>query len=299
MYVIDEITGDKIPQNKSTLVVVKHLQNTIIFGYVNNAEPLIRFKALVNNNFSTFIGSETLLRDTLVFSNLRGYYISPIGISPSELVREMYQLGQGNFPYSLERRYEAIESFNMFEGKQKILNIKNFQFSKYIKYSFGLEFETSMGYVPEDICFRDGLIPLRDGSISGIEYSTVVLKGDEGLSLLYQQIETLRKHTAFNKECALHIHFGGFALEKNTIYRIYLACKKLEDELELLVPNYTFYTAKYKDNGKDYCKKLPIFQDFETLYKYLVGELFYGSFTQAHPNDIERKAKWRIPTRRK
>ena len=78
----------------------------------------------------------------------------------------------------------------------------------------GFEFETSAGIIPEEIALRDGLVPLRDGSISGLEYSSVVLTPDnDGLSLLKQQLETLRQYTSFNKECALHIHFGKFPMK--------------------------------------------------------------------------------------
>jgi hypothetical protein len=57
-----------------------------------------------------------------------------------------------------------------------------------------------------------GLIPLRDGSITGIEFSTVVLQGNEGLNLLKQQVEALNANTIFDKDCSLHIHFGGLNL---------------------------------------------------------------------------------------
>ena len=42
----------------------------------------------------------------------------------------------------------------------------------------------SKGYVPENKCFENGLIPLRDGSITGLEYSTVVLEGKQGINTL-------------------------------------------------------------------------------------------------------------------
>ena len=118
--------------------------------------------------------------------------------------------------------------------------------SKYLKYTFGLEFETSMGYIPEDICFRDGLIPLRDGSISGLEYSTVVLNGNDGLSLLKQELESLKEYTAFNKECSLHIHLGGFPLDPNAIIRAQTLCRLLEKDISQLVPSLTFRSSEYE-----------------------------------------------------
>lgn len=238
------------------------------------------------------------MREHLVFSNRQGMYISRVGMPQEVLLREVSIKGRGKFPYLLERRYEACESFGIFNGKQQVLDSgKSHRLSEYLKYSFGLEFETSQGYVPEDICFRDGLIPLRDGSISGIEYSTVILEGNRGISLMEQQLESLRKHTDFNKECALHIHMGGFPLEKDKLFNLYRLCKYLEPEISSIVPKYTFHTSQYKANHKDYCNPLGSYRNFEQMYEHLVGRKFFNDFTQPHPNDIRREAKWRIPSR--
>lgn len=297
MRVFDEIAQKFVPSLKCKKIVVKHIPGNLIFGYSGRTSTIVRFLAYVNNMYSFYDGDYELLKDVLVFSVLRGVYISTVDFPQDSLIREQYEKGQGEFPYRFERRYEAIESFNIFKNKQVILHPEEFSIAKYLKYSFGLEFETSMGYIPENICFRDGLIPLRDGSISGLEYSTVVMKGNTGLSLLRQQLDTLRQYTAFNKECSLHIHFGGYPLTPDTVFNLYFVCRTLEPAFENILPPETFYTSNYKENGKDYCRKLPSFRNFDNLYESLVGRKFYGSFTQPHPNDIRREAKWRIPTR--
>ena len=156
-----------------------------------------------------------------------------------------------------------------------------------------------MGYIPQDICFRDGLIPLRDGSISGIEYSTVVLKGNRGLNLLKQQLDTLKKYTKFNKECALHIHLGGYPVDPLSIFILYKVWFYIEQylETESLVPRQTFYTNEYKNNGKSYCKHLPYCSNFNKLYKFVTTENFLGNLYQPHPADKEKRAKWNIQSR--
>lgn len=297
MQVIDEITGRKCPIEKCALVAVQHLPGTLVFGYSSRSETIVDFIAYVDNDLRSFRGDKELLKDVLAYSVYRGCYVSTVDFPKAQLTVELYQKGHGGFPYHFEKRYEAVESFNIFKDRQEIVNPRTFDITKHLKYSFGLEFETSMGYVPEDLCFRDGLIPLRDGSITGLEYSTVVMKGDMGLSLLSQQLDTLRKYTAFNKECSLHIHLGGFPLEPKYLYRVYLLCRTLESEIGRLVPPETFHSANYKANGKDYCMQLPSFKSFDSLYEGLVGRRFFGSFTQPHPNDVRREAKWRIPTR--
>lgn len=235
----------------------------------------------------------------LIWANKIGYYIKPYNLTPRDLLEYKAIRGQGNFPYQFPKHYEAIESFHLFDGTQKILNEVEYPLAKELKYTFGLEFETSMGYIPQEKCFRDGLIPLRDGSITGIEYSTVVLEGNSGLNLLKQQLDTLKEYTKFNKECALHIHMGGFPVEPIYIYALYSLWYVIERNLvsQNYVPHFTFDTAKYKANGKNYCKMLGGYSSFEKLFKAATGEPYLGSLYQPHPNDVEKKAKWNIPTR--
>lgn len=298
MQVFDEISGKRLDSGICCQVVVEHLPNQIIFGFVSRDTEIEDISFFVNGSFTKFPAVKHKLKDILVYSNNRGMYISAIDVPEEIIVKEMYTKGAGRFPYKFDKRYEACENFNIFLGKQRIINPdKSYLLSEFIKYSFGLEFETSQGYIPEDICFRDGLIPLRDGSIAGVEYSTVVLSGNNGIALLEQQLNTLKKYTDFNKECSLHIHFGGFPLNKEKLFNLYILCKHMENELSRLVPTYTFHTSEYKANHKDYCNKLPVYRNFDQMYEHLVGRKFFNDFTQPHPNDIRREAKWRIPTR--
>lgn len=298
MYVVDEATGKIIPENRCVEVVVGYSSGQLIWGFVNKKEAIIPVLYLVDDDVECLLSYEKAVRDIIFFSNLKGQYMCKEGLTEDDLLQEMYILGFGKFPYNnFSKKYEAIENFKVFNGKQQVLEKLPFRLSKHMKYTFGLEFETSQGYIPESICFRDGLIPLRDGSISGLEYSTVILEGDDGLSLLKQQIETLKRYTNFNKECSLHIHFGNFPLDPDKMFRLYRLCKILENSISRLVPTYTFCSGRYKDNGKDYCKELPSYRSFNQMYEHLVGRKFFGDFTQPHPNDIRREAKWRIPTR--
>lgn len=299
MQVFDEITGKLRSRSSCRLAIVGHLPEQLIFGFINKEEPVD--EVLFFNKEEGFIKYNAVLsklKDVLVFSNFHGYYMSRVDVPEDILIKEMYTKGRGMFPYHFERKYEACENFVQFDGKQRVLDTeKTHCLAGHLKYTFGLEFETSQGYVPENICYRDGLIPLRDGSISGIEYSTVILSGNKGINLLEQQLESLRQHTNFNKECSLHIHLGGFPLNDKKIFNLYRLCKYLEPELSRIVPPYTFKTSQYKANHKDYCNKLPSYRNFDQMYEHLVGRRFFNDFTQPHPNDIRREAKWHISTR--
>lgn len=298
MQVFDEVTNTFKDYRKCARVVIAQLPEQIILGFVSKTAPVTQILFYTKEGWERRLALKANFEDSIVYSNKQGYYISKIGVPESVLESEIHIKGQGRFPYDFQKKYEACENFDLFEGKQFTADLeKSYRLAEHLKYSFGLEFETSQGYVPEDICFRDGLIPLRDGSISGIEYSTVVLSGNEGIGLLERQLKSLKTYTNFNKECALHVHLGGFPLNETTLFNLHRICVSVEKEISSICPRYTFDTSEYKANGKDYCCRLPSYRSFNQMYEHLVGRKFFGSLVQPHPKDIRREAKWRIPTR--
>lgn len=302
---IDEVTRDHIKDMAGYVRgVVFASKDYIEFGYFKPTSKSIvvsveRTGVFGERNIVYGISKEAL--PYLIWSNLLGYYVNPNDLRYEEMARHQLIKGQGNFPYQFPKHYEAAESFDIFKGMQEPLEDKEYPLSKHLKYTFGVEFETSMGYIPQEICFRDGLIPLRDGSISGIEYSTVVLEGNRGLNLLRQQCNTLKTFTEFNKECALHIHMGGYPVDPTYIFALYCVWYFVERELtrKHIIPSLSFNTANYKANGKDYCYKLDELCSFEDLYSLVTGRPFMGDLHQAHPADVEKRAKWNIKSRYK
>lgn len=304
--VIDEKTRTFIEEGKEgyTRGIVYISDNYVEFGWFKASPDNIVVQLncggweRMGREICTGISKEAL--PELVWSNRLGYYLNPQNLTFEEILAHQLIKGQGNFPYQFPKHYEAADSFHLFKDAQTVLEDVKYPLSKHLGYTFGLEFETSMGYIPQEKCFRDGLIPLRDGSISGIEYSTVVLKGNKGLNLLKQQLDTLKEYTRFNKECALHIHMGGFPVEPINIFALYALWYAVERDLENrdYVPKLTFHTAEYKNNHKDYCNKLSgRIGDFNELFEWITGKRYLGSLVQPHPADIEKRAKWNIKAR--
>lgn len=303
--VFDEKTRALVDEGSEGYVygVVYVSTDYVEFGWFKSSPDNI--VVMLNQNYDDFVrktwtGISREALPGLMWSNKTGYYIRRDGLTPKEILGHQLR-GQGNFPYCFPKRYEAAESFHLFKDAQKVLEDVQYPLSKDLGYTFGLEFETSMGYIPQEKCFRDGLIPLRDGSISGIEYSTVVLEGNVGLNLLKQQLNTLKEYTKFNKECALHIHMGGFPVDPVSIFALYSLWYAVERELVAkgYVPEETFRTGAYKANGKDYCNMLPNGRvyTFEKMFEVMVGRSYLGSLVQPHPADIEKRAKWNIKAR--
>lgn len=297
IYTNDYVTGRIIPINEAVYCITGYVNGYYVFGYTMTSVVLISIYT-TKNRWSEAYMLPDILADHKVYHRGRGNWFLDFNVPLREIVAAKYVREPG-YPYTFGKRYEAIENFELFKGKQTILEHREFPISKYFKYTFGLEFETNAGVIPENICFRDGLIPLRDGSIAGNEYSTVVMKGNEGFNLLLQQLNTLREYTRFDKECSLHIHMGGFPLIPEKILSLYNLCYHLQQELRCSLPDFTFNTAKYKSSGKDYCKLLPgAYADFPSYYTaFTAGLKFFGDLHQAHPNDVERARKWQIHER--
>jgi hypothetical protein len=299
MYVFDEINNTWIEKYHASYVIINITNQQIYYGYVSYNEdimPIIFYDVYGNVNHG-YIPVSLFNENDYIFSKRNGIYVNKINLTP-RLQKYHNVKGHGEFPYSFPRRYEAIELFNKFYDQQVITPLKNkTKISKYLKYTVGIEYETSAGYIPENVCFSDGLIPLRDGSIQGLEYSTTVIHPNDIDKVLQQQLKTLKKYTIFDKECSLHMHFGGFPLETNKLLRLYMICCDIEPQLQTILPAYTFQTRLYKRTKKDYCQLLPLFDNFQELYRYYVGAPYGGDLTQPHPCDLDRQHKWNIRTR--
>jgi hypothetical protein len=105
-------------------------------------------------------------------------------------------------------------------------------------YSFGLEFETINGFIPNRLCRKLGLIPLRDGSISGLEYVTIPLEGKLGLQTVLESVRELKKRTDYDNDCSLHLHIGNIPRTEKYFLSIYKLLFLLQDELYNMFPIY-------------------------------------------------------------
>ncbi len=299
MKIVYNVTKNKFEFQKSLIRVALGIYNGILeFGYCSaDDERLLPCSFCYENVRVCFILNTKENKERIVYSNLKGCYIFK-NSNETVMARETKILGRGGFPYNFDRHYEAVEVFGLFKNKQQVLNKVYYNISEYLKYTFGVEFETFSGYIPQHLCYRDGLIPLRDGSLDGgIEYSTIVLQGNEGINLLKQQVDTLKEYTYFNKECSLHFHFGGFPVEKESIWSLYLTWMYIHNDIQKIVPELTFNSDQYKNTGKNYCKSLPAFKSFNHMFKFLTDSNYFGDLTQPHPSDPEKRAKWNISSR--
>lgn len=205
------------------------------------------------------------------------------------------------FPYRLIK-----ETYNVSTQKIKfappVPDEESSRIAKQLKYTFGIEFETCCGVIPEDMCLDLRLVPLRDGSIGGVEYATVPLN-NKNIGLLKKQVECLKTYTTFDKTCSMHIHFGRLPHDIKYYYLVYKVFYSVQNELMALLPKYTFHTDIYKENGKNYCNPLIAYESIADWYFDISNGLVLDktqtevNLTQPHPNDLEGRQKWHINSR--
>lgn len=216
-------------------------------------------------------------------------------------------LGELNFPYdittqffkfnyNIERLYSAQKHLRLFKANVELPKVSKTK--EVVKYTFGIEYETSNGHLPQNVCYKNGLIPLRDGSIGANEYATIVMKGNSGLQLIKEQTASLNRYTSINSDCSTHIHFGKTRTETEFIFFLYQVLYNLQDQFETFLPKWTFHTGEYKKTGKDYCNKLPKLNSFMDLYCYLdPNKKSFVDIFQCNSLDEDGKHKWQIPGR--
>ena len=246
------------------------------------------------------------LKMDLVYDNRCGRYVDPTYFRERGLTansKDVIKTGKRLY-VTLPEKYNSSDLMDKFNVPQRVAKYNPISFNVQeklgLEYSFGFEFETSGGNIPLEELYRTGLMPLRDGSISGHEYTTIPLVGDFGLSVLESQINLLNKYTIIDKECSMHIHLGGYPISEKAIMSAYLMAVNLEHEIGTLFPRYIFETHNYKAKGKDYCKQLYGASSINDIYKILSAgyyKTFGGDFTLNHPSDSGDQQKWNIEYR--
>jgi hypothetical protein len=171
-------------------------------------------------------------------------------------------------------------------------------------FTFGMEFETNLGKIPNYKIKESGLMPLRDGSITGIEYATIVLNGLRGVKILEDACADLAKYTTITNNESLHLHIGGFKTDKAFIGYLYTLCCILEKDVYSIFPKHYEKTSLFKAKQKDY--NMPLRKElvtgdpeetFNNIAFYLGAGKKYSGFGSNHPSDPNGDHKWGINER--
>ena len=299
--------------------VIDIVEDKLILGYFNRNFKYSKIIDKNNNNYYLFnpelFKNNKEYREQLSTGDF--YHISRL---------PAYKFNSIIFP-SKDYKYSLpYDSKGIIEHHLKGYKNYNPEISKSIRnyapllesLSFGLEFETTKGFIPNRILNEYGLIPLRDGSISGIEYVTVPMEGEKGLQCTADILKVLKERTEYNDDtCSLHLHLGNVPRTKEFILAFFKVGMKIQDEMFQMFPLYKKYN--YHIKNKNYSAPLPTFEilsqldpiidsrnideNFNILYKYLsMGQDFKSIGNSldnviSHPADPNGNQKWNIRPR--
>ena len=213
-----------------------------------------------------------------------------------------------------------VEIYKNYKPSIKILQSK--EMCKILNgLTFGVEFETTKGFIPESKLNKLGLIPLRDGSITGIEYVTVPLEGEKGICNLIESINELKYRTEFDDRCALHIHLGNVPRDEAYILAFLKMTLGVQDELFSMFNLYKKYNFGYKNknysapynmfhflNKMDSCiEQKDVRRNFDILFSHLTEGNTLATYTGSssrglehvnhHHRDPTGNQKWNIRER--
>ena len=300
--------------------VVDVVDGNLIIGYFNNNT---KYSKITDKN-----GKSHWLYNVEIFNNNKEYreHLSTgnfYHISTLQAWKfNKIEFPNKNYKYSLPYDSKGIignnlKNYNENYNPEISQNIKNYA-PLLENLSFGLEFETTKGHIPDRVLNQYGLIPLRDGSISGIEYVTVPMEGEKGLQCTADILKELKKRTSYSDEtCSLHLHLGNIPRTKEFILAFFKVGMKIQDEMFQMFPLYKKYN--YHIKNKNYSAPLPTFEilsqldpiidsrnideNFGILYKYLsMGQDFksVGNNLEnvlSHPADPNGNQKWLVKCR--
>lgn len=135
-----------------------------------------------------------------------------------------------------------------------------------LPYTFGIEMEVSKGRVPENILFKHGFVPLKDGSLpaGGIEYASIPFEAGKGIANLSQALLSFQNTCKVDDKCSLHVHVGNILermeddSQKLFLIALYMLYYHIQKEVWSILPNYkkTFRFLANKEGNKDHCQDL-------------------------------------------
>lgn len=229
-----------------------------------------------------------LYKHILQWNNSNGYYTLDNDFNNHKSFSKYMKLYPVNTVYNLSKL--NLDEFSIPEiKKDSIFNDFNF--------TIGLEFETSAGNIPWIDLHENALVPLYDGSITGHEYVTLPLKHNQ-FSIIKKYLELLEFYTDYDNNCSIHIHFGGFPINIESIKKLVFYWKSFQYMLLDYIPVYSYSVEMYKSNGKAYNKPLNI-TNLSRWIRNTTGNIVNNDSDLYLPNQYDKneERKWNVEGR--
>lgn len=301
--------------------VVYGLVDNNKFGYFNRTEP-DKIPLILENGEKSFSINEEILKSNLNFREemSTGNFVHISRLSAKQFTKIVPPRNEYKTSLPYDSKGITAKHSDLFERfYDSKVNRNCDSVAEIIKgLSFGLEFETIAGFIPERITKKLGLIPLRDGSISGLEYVTVPFTGRKGVQAIVDICKALNERTEFNNSCSFHLHIGNIPRTPEFILAFLKVSSFVQNDIYSMFPLYKQYNMGIKN--KNYSKPYDMFdifnkldsvidksninRNFDVLFKFLASHK--ASFAdyrndlgnvESHPLDPSGNQKWNVNTR--
>ena len=182
----------------------------------------------------------------------------------------------------------SISAHPLAKEKVKLTEFKNrIKFSN-LGFTYGFEIETSAGLIPTPITDKLGFAKLYDGSISGNEYTSLIFS-ESNFGNLYELLNLLSVSHAMDVFSSFHIHIGNVPYSDKNLLSIYSLYKRIEEELNAILPPYKKHFNYLAGKGKDHC------QNLVPLVNKTVDEIY--EILHVAPGSTLNPQKWGNTTR--
>lgn len=198
------------------------------------------------------------------------------------------------YPYSISEMGSNAKHLYSIYPKVKVEEEDKLIYELIKPFSYGIEIETSGGSVSIPTLLQTDYVFLRDGSISGYEFTSLPFFGADGITKTKKFLEEAYKTCSINQFCSLHLHLGNVSTDKKSIVALYKTIYQTQQELFDFMPNYkrevNYFTSKQQP--KDHCKPLKSLGLYSTENVEEMYNSIYNFVTSNDNGDMLHSSKW-------
>jgi len=275
------------------------------YSYLKTYEKGLLFKDPFSEEAINVINSNADLKKII---NVRKYQYSKEALMSSFLETSSLPYNVDKFGIKFRHNTKVSKA-----DLNSTLTTKDISFAKMLKgTTVGIELEANSGLLPLDVLRDYSFFPLRDGSIDGVEYTSAILSGEEGIYKIKNMLNWSNMYLKKTNQESFHVHIKNKSLTKEFVVNMFLILSSIEEEIYDMFPKFTRRSSLYKRKGKDYNIMLPIVDVkkasslsnvFEGIFNYFCGGStrdYFGGFekdARPHPADSGNDRKWNIASR--
>jgi hypothetical protein len=170
-----------------------------------------------------------------------------------------------------------------------------------IRYTFGVEVETTYGRIPNEELQANKLAIVSDGSIRAGEYVTGALHGDLGFRNLQALMRLISTYCLVSNEGAGHVHIGGALFNRRFSVLAIMAGCQVEEEMFMMQPPNKNPRTKYcsgisKDWGESPVDGKRWSRDYSHIsfsnWREVLGEYVFGRSFGRDMNSLHDVPRW-------